>query len=109
MDYAPIIVAVIVAAGGIFGSWLTVRAGRTKNSAEATSVLTGIAMSLISPLQRKQEEMDKEIARMERKIAHLEKENALLHKWAQLLYSQVVETGLDPIPFEFARRLEDGR
>ena len=106
MDYVPILVAAVVAAGGIIGSWLTIRSGRAKNSAEATSVLTTIAMSLVEPLQKNQEEMKKELARMERKIAHLEKENALLHKWSQLLYSQVVEIGYDPISFEFVRKLE---
>ena len=106
MEWAPILVATVVAVGGIVGSWLTVRSGKEKNSAEATSVLTEIAMSLVEPLQVKQREMEAELARMERKIVLLERENALLHKWAQLLFSQVIEAGSDPISFERVERLE---
>lgn len=98
--WIPVIIASVAAIGGIFGTWLTGRMQQAKTDAEATSVLTGIALQLVQPLQVKMEEMQREIQRMERKIVRLEEENALLHKWAQLLFSQVLETGQDPIPFE---------
>lgn len=105
-EWIPAIVAVVVAVGGIFGTWITARSQRQKTDADATSVLTSVALQLIEPLQLRVSEMEAEIGRMERKILNLEKENALLHKWAQLLYTQVVETGHDPISFERVRNLE---
>lgn len=104
--WIPAIVALIAAAGGIVGTWLTGRSQRTKNDADATSVLTGIALQLVRPLQDKLDSLQEEMDRMERKIRRLEEENALLHKWAQMLFSQVVETGNDPISFERVRKLE---
>ena len=105
-EWVPAIVAIVAAVGAVIGSWLTSRVQKSKADAEATSVLTGIALQLVKPLQGKMEEMQAELDRMERKIRRLEEENALLHKWAQLLFSQVLEAGQDPISFERVRGLE---
>lgn len=105
MEYAVPIAAAIAA---IVGSWITVRAGRKKNDADAAKTLTDIAMGFVNPLQNSIQEMKKEMARMERKIKRLEDENALLHKWSQLLFTQVIEAGHDPITFDRVKYLENG-
>lgn len=106
-EWIPAIVAAVAATGGIVGTWLTGRTQRAKTDAEATSVLTNIALKLVEPLQDKLSEMEGEITRMERKIMRLEHENALLHRWSQLLFTQVIEAGHDPYTFEYVKRLSD--
>lgn len=106
-EWIPAIVAAVAAAGGIIGTLVTAKTQRTRTDAEASSVLTDIALKLVEPLQGKVAEMEGELMRMERKISLLEKENALLHRWSQLLFTQVVEAGHDPYTFEYVRKLSD--
>ena len=64
-DYASFIVPVIAAFAAIVTSWLTVRAGRKKASAEATQTLTDIAMGLVTPLKQQIDELQEELASLE--------------------------------------------
>lgn len=105
--YIPIIVSVVAAAGTVFAAWLTVRVGRRKVAADATQTLTGIALSLVEPLKAEIDELKKELDHMEREIGLLKRENEILHRWSQLLFSQVVESGGDPISFEQVQKWSD--
>jgi len=84
---------------------ITVWAVRRKNAADVAKQLTDIAMGLIEPLEEQVADLKKEQAHMEREIGQLKAENELLHKWSQLLFSQVVESGGEPISFEQVRKL----
>jgi hypothetical protein len=89
-------------------AYLTIRSNREKVSAEANRVMVKTAMGLIDPLRAELEELRGKlrvqadtIVRLQEKVAELQHENSLLHKWSQLLFSQVVESGvMNPIPFE---------
>ena len=104
--YIPIIVSVVAALGTVLVAFLTVRAGKKKTAAEATATITDTAMSLLAPLNARIDELETHQAKLEKEVANLKKENKLLHRWAQLLYSQVVEAGADPYPFEWVREKE---
>lgn len=107
--YVAVLISFITAAATIVGAYLTVRAARRKNEADATDTLTKIALSLVEPLQTKLAEMQTELQRVEGEVDALKKENAQLHKWAQLLFSQVVEHGGEPYSFDWvAERFPDG-
>lgn len=99
----PAIAGIVAAAT----SWLTVRASRKKTAADASEVLTGIAVGLVTPLEEQVDKLQKELCDLEQEVKALKKENKLLHRWAQLLYSQVLETGNDPISFERVHKLDD--
>jgi len=104
--YIPIIVSIVAALGTVLVAYLTVRAGKRKTAAEATQTLTDIAMGLVTPLKEQIDELTEELHNVEAEVSALKKENKLLHRWAQLLYSQVLESGHDPISFERVQRLE---
>jgi hypothetical protein len=101
----PIIVSVVAALAAIIGSILTVRAGKKKTEAEAAETLTNVALSLIHPLEETINDLKAAVALQGKEIELLKRENKLLHRWSQLLYSQVVEAGHDPIPFEKVQRM----
>jgi hypothetical protein len=102
------VVAVLAPLLSFLAAYLTIRANRDKVSAEANHVMVDTATSLIRPLKQELDELRRKvgaqattIASLEAKVAELRHENSLLHRWSQLLFSQVVESGvLDPIPFE---------
>jgi hypothetical protein len=74
--------------------------------ADATETLTKISLSLVEPLQERIEVLEDHSEKQDQKIAALEKENRSLHRWSQVLFSQVMEAGKDPIPFETIQALE---
>ena len=92
--------AIVVVVSPVVVAFITTWALRRKNAADVAKQLTDIAMSLIDPLQDEIDDLKKEQSHMEDEIALLKGENALLHRWSQLLFSQVVESGGDPISFE---------
>lgn len=97
-EYLPIVVPVFAAIAAILGSWLTVRAGKKKAGADAAETLTDIALSLVEPLKIELEELKIEVGLLKR-------ENEVLHKWAQLLFSQVIEEGGEPVSFDQVKKL----
>ena len=97
--YIPILISVIAALATVGASWLTVRVGRKKADADAVETLTDVALSLVKPLKVEIEILKEKQAELMKKIVPLEEENAILHRWSQLLFSQVVEAGQEPIPF----------
>ena len=105
-EYIQVLVPVAVVIAGVLTSWLTVRASKKKDAAAATQTLTDIAMGLVTPLKEQISELQEEMVSLEKEVANLKKENKLLHRWAQLLYSQVLEAGHDPISFERVQKLE---
>ena len=96
-DYIPVLVALIA---GPLAVLVTVYFSRDKVRADASKTLTDISLSLVEPQQRALDRMQVEITELKTKVRRLESENRALHTWAQLLFSQVVEAGHEPIPFE---------
>jgi len=92
------ITAVVVA---LVTSWVA----RRKDKADVAKQLTDIALSLIDPLQEEIDDLKKEQKLLDREVVKLKAENELLHRWSQLLFSQVVELGSDPIPFDRVQRM----
>ena len=93
------IVATLAGITSIIVAIITTWAMRRKNAADVASQLTDMALSLIEPLQEEIDALKKEQSHLDTEVVKLKAENALLHRWSQLLFSQVVELGSDPIPF----------
>ena len=102
-EYIPVVVALIASP---FVAWITVRASRPKVKADATRVLTDVSLSLLAPLQERIDLLEEHAEKNEMRISFLERENKTLHRWAQVLFSQVLEAGKEPIPFETIQKLE---
>jgi len=98
------IVATLAGITSIIVAIITTWAMRRKNAADVASQLTDIALSLIEPLQEEIDALKKEYTELQVEMGKLKSENALLHKWSQLLFSQVVESGGEPISFEQVRK-----
>jgi len=81
-------------------AWITIRVGKEKTEADAAETFTDIALSLVQPLKAEIDGLKKELIHMDKEIGLLKKENEILHRWSQLLFSQVVESGGDPIGFD---------
>jgi sensor domain CHASE-containing protein len=105
-DYLPLLIAAISGVVSIITATLVVRASKKKVAADATATLTTIALSLVEPLKAEIDELKKEYKELEADVTNLKAENAILHRWSQLLFSQVVELGSDPIPFEQVKAWE---
>ena len=101
--YIPV---VLVLFGAPLVTWLTIRASRPKVKADASDTLTKISLSLVEPLQERITTLETHMEEQDKKIDALEAENKSLHRWSQVLFSQVVEAGADPIPFETIQALE---
>jgi hypothetical protein len=112
-QYIPVIIVLI---GGPLVTYITIRAARPKVQADASDTLNRISLSLVEPLEKKIAKQARENkARIEAlevhsgeqdvKIAALERENKELHTWAQILHSQVVEGGGDPIGFDTVQKM----
>ena len=99
-EHQAIVVIVLTGAVSVLVAGITTWALRKKNAADVAKQLTDIAMGLIDPLQEEIDELKKEQLHLDDEIALLKGENALLHRWSQLLFSQVVESGGEPISFE---------
>lgn len=96
-EYIPVLVALIA---GPLAVLVTVYFSRDKVRADASKTLTDISLSLIEPQKRRIGDLERKIMDMEKQIGQLEAENEALHTWAQLLFTQVVEAGDTPIPFD---------
>ena len=99
-NHQGFLVATFAGVTSIIVAVITTWALRRKNAADAAKQLTEIALSLINPLQEEIDDLKKEQAYLEAEICKLKAENEMLHRWSQLLFSQVVESGDDPISFE---------
>ncbi len=105
-EYIPVVIALIASP---LVAWITVRASRPKVKADATQVLTDVSLSLLEPLQERIEELERHATRNEQRIGELERENRALHRWAQILFTQVIEHGGEPVTFDYVKRLGDER
>jgi sensor domain CHASE-containing protein len=99
-DYLPLLIAAISGAVSVLTALLVVRASKKRVAADATETLTNIALSLVAPLKAEIDELKKEYDELEDAVSKLKAENELLHRWSQLLFSQVVESGGEPIGFD---------
>ena len=102
----PVLVSLIAAAATVGVSWLTVRVGKQKQEADAAETFTDIALSLITPLTERICVLEETVLEQTKEIELLKKENQILHRWSQLLFSQVVESGVEPISFEQVKKWE---
>ena len=81
-----IITAIISAIGGALVSGLLVR---RKNNAEASEVITRVAMSLITPLETKVKKLEKKLDRYGQRIIYLT-------DGMQVLIKQIKQDGKEP-------------
>ena len=102
-EYIPVIIALIASP---LVAWITVRASRPKVKADATRVLTDVSLSLVEPLQKSVERLKKRLDQNEKRIGELERENRALHRWAQILFTQVIEHGGEPVSFDYVKGLD---
>ena len=103
--YIPVLVALVA---GPVAALVAARYTRPKMRADASETLARISLSLVEPQKQRITELELKVARLEEHIERLEKENAALHVWAQHLVGQVVEGGMDPIPFDSSFLRRDG-
>ncbi len=101
--YIPV---VLVLLGAPLVTWLTIRASRPKIQAESTEILNRVSTKLVLRLETRLEKMEKHQAEQDSEIAALKRENVTLHRWAQVLFTQVVEAGGEPVIFETIRKLD---
>ena len=106
-DYLPLLIAAFSGVVSVVTAFLVTRASKKKVAADATATLTGIALSLVAPLKFEIDALKEELSGVEDEIKKLKVENEMLHRWSQLLFSQVVESGGDPISFEQVKKWED--
>lgn len=102
-DYIPVLIAIIA---GPTVAFVTARVSRPKVVADAAKTYTDISLSLVEPQKRRIRDLEDHMASCELRIKKLERENRALHVWSKLLYTQVVEAGVDPIPFDATVFLE---
>jgi hypothetical protein len=105
MDHIEVLIAAAAVVISPIVAWITIRMTRPKLRAEASEVLTDVSLSLIEPLRARIAELENRDVEKGCRIDSLERENRVLHRWAQVLFSQVVESGNTPISFEEIRRL----
>ena len=104
-DYLPLLIAAFSGVVSVVTAFLVTRASKKKVAADATATLTGIALSLVEPLKFEIDALKEELSGVEDEIKKLKVENEILHRWSQLLFSQVVESGGEPISFDQAQKL----
>lgn len=101
-NYVPVLVAAGVS---IVTALVTVLASRPKVRADVTKTLTDISLSLVEPQAARIDVLQTKVAELTCDIKKLYEENRSLHKWSQLLFSQVIEHGGDPISFDRSEQL----
>ncbi len=97
---AQLLATIGVALIALFGTWLTLRVNRPKVLAERESIVTAAALSLIEPLEKRIDDLERSEALTEDRIKELEYEAKLLRLWAMALYRQVDHMGGEPINFD---------
>lgn len=81
-----IITTIIAAVGGALVSGLLVR---RKNNAEASEIITRVAMSLITPLEKKVKKLERKLDRYGDRIIYLT-------KGIEVLVNQIIDKGETP-------------
>lgn len=102
-DYIPVVIAIIA---GPAVAFVTARMSRPKVVADAAKTYTDISLSLVEPQKRRIRDLEAHMTICELRIKKLERENRALHVWSKLLFSQVLEAGAEPIPFDAVALLE---
>ena len=106
-NHQGFVIATFAGITSLLVALITSFAMRKKTSADVAKQLTDIAMSLIDPLQEEVDGLKKDQRKLEDEIMKLKAENEVLHRWSQVLFSQVVESGGDPVSFEQVQKWSD--
>lgn len=83
----------------------TARALRRKYDGEGAASLSAAVADLIGPLRKELHEVRVELEAEKKARQELTREVRLIEQWAKLLFTQVLESGGEPIPFERVREL----
>ena len=94
------VLVIIAAAVSLATALITVAASRPEVRADVTQTLTDISLSLIQPQADRIDALNVKVTELTGQVCRLETENRGLHKWSQILFSQVVEHGGNPVPFK---------
>lgn len=89
------------------GVYLTLKVNRPKIQAERTGIITKSALSLLDPLNKRIDKLEKIQRVNQERIKDLEDETARLRLWAQMLWRQVLDLGGQPVPFETVPLADD--
>ena len=106
-NHQGFLVATMSGITAIFVAMMTSWVARRRGKADTAKQLTDIALSLIQPMEEEIGDLKKELRHLDREVVKLKAENQMLHRWSQLLFSQVVELGSDPIPLSRAQELSE--